>query len=119
VLPGVSFLDQALAEFNFDFSLGLQVVLPLTHLQHGLFTKRLVLIVCQIEATSLPLDSPRVDLTMKFLLRVYPPDHPVTLIWPDGLPAYKMQSKTMALKDLSREYGEAKFFASLYVPPAE
>jgi tetrapyrrole methylase family protein/MazG family protein len=118
VLPGVSFLDQALAETNFDFSLGLQVVLPLTHLQHGFFTNRLALIVCQIEATSLQLDSPRVDLTMKFLLRAYLPDHPVTLIWTDGLPAYKLQSKVMALKDLAREYGEAKFFASLDVPPA-
>jgi hypothetical protein len=65
----------------------------------------------------LMLDTPRVDLTMKFLLKVYPPDHLVTLIWTDGLPAYKTQSKAMALKNLAREYGEAKFFASLYVPP--
>ena len=119
VLPGVSFLDQALAEIKFDFSLGLQVVLPLTHLQHGLFTERLALIVCQIEAGSHPLDSPRVDLTMKFLFKVYPQNHLVTLIWTDGLPDYKTQSKVMALKDLVREYGEAKFFASLYVPPIE
>jgi tetrapyrrole methylase family protein / MazG family protein len=119
VLPGVSILDQALGEINFDFSLGLQVVLPLTHLQHGLFTNRLALIVCQIEATSHVSDSPRVDLTMEFLLRAYPADHPVTLIWTDGLPAYKMQSKTVPLKELAREYGEARFFASLYVPPAE
>ena len=117
VLPGVSFLDQALAEINFDFSLGLQIVLPLTHLQYGRFTKRLALMVCQIEAASRPLDTPRVDLTMKFLLKVYPPDHLVTLIWTDGLPTYNTQSKAMALKNLAREYGEAKFFASLYVPP--
>jgi hypothetical protein len=30
-----------------------------------------------------------------------------------------MQSKVMALKDLAFEYGEAKFFARLYAPPAE
>jgi tetrapyrrole methylase family protein/MazG family protein len=117
VLPGVSFLDQALAEINLDYTLGLQVVLPLTHLQHGLFTKRLALMVCQIEATNDALKNPRVDLTMEFLLKVYPPDHFATLIWTDGLPDYKMQSKTIALKDLAREYGEVKFFASLYVPP--
>jgi tetrapyrrole methylase family protein / MazG family protein len=117
VLPGVSFLDQILAEMNFDFSLGLQIVLPLTHLQPGFFTNRLALLVCQIEAASLPQDRPRVDLTMKFLLQAYPPDHSVTLIWTDGLPAYKTQSKSIALKDLAREYGEGKFFASLYVPP--
>ena len=38
VLPGVSFLDQVLAEIAFDFSLGLQVVLPLTHLQDDFST---------------------------------------------------------------------------------
>lgn len=46
VLPGVSFLDQVLAEIEFDFSLGLQIVLPLTHLQQGLFNARLALMVC-------------------------------------------------------------------------
>jgi tetrapyrrole methylase family protein / MazG family protein len=116
VLPGVSFLDQLLAEIAFDVSLGRQVVLPLTHLQHRLFNKRLALMVCQIEARSNPLDKPRVDLTEEFLLKAYPPEHVVTLLWTDGLPEYKTQAKSMALKDLTREYGEAKFFASLYVP---
>jgi hypothetical protein len=93
------------------------VVLPLTHLQHVLFNKRLALMVWQIEARSNPLDKPRVDLTMEFLLRAYPPEHLVTLLWTDGLPEYKTQVKSMALKDLTREYGEAKLFASSYVPP--
>jgi tetrapyrrole methylase family protein / MazG family protein len=119
VVSGVSFLDLALAEVNFDFSLGLQVVLPLTHVQTGLFTKRLALIVCQIEAAGSSPDTPRVDLTLEFLLKVYPPDHRVTLIWTDGLPEYTTHSKTLALKDLVREYGDAKFFSSLYVPPAK
>ena len=117
VLPGVSFLDQVLGEIKHNFSVGLQVVLPLTHLQHGLFNTRMALMVCQIEARSNPLDRPRVDLTLQFLLNAYPPEHVVTLLWTDGLPDYKTQSKSMALKDLEREYGEAKFFASLYVPP--
>lgn len=117
VLPGVSFLDQVLAELNFDFSLGLQIVLPLTHLQPGLFTNRLALLVCQIEAASLPRESPRADLTMSFLLKAYPPEHLVTLIWTDGLPFYQTHSKAIPLKALAREYGQGKFFASLYVPP--
>ncbi len=119
VLPGVSFLDEALAAINFDFATGLQVVMPLTHLQHGLFTPRLALMVCQIEATTQSREAPRVDLTMNFLLRSYPPQHPVTLLWTDGLPEYKTQTKVFALADLAREYGEARFFASLYVPPLE
>jgi tetrapyrrole methylase family protein/MazG family protein len=119
VLPGVSFLDEALAAINFDSALGLQVVLPLTHLQHGLFTPRLALMVCQIEATTQSQEPPRVDLTMSFLLRSYPAQHPVTLLWTDGMPDYKTQTKVVALADLVREYGEVKFFASLYVPPLE
>lgn len=63
--------------------------------------------VCQIEAKSNPLDKPRVDLTVEFLLKLYPPEHFVTLLWTDGL----------ALKDLIREYGDLKFFTSLYGPP--
>jgi tetrapyrrole methylase family protein/MazG family protein len=116
VVHGLGFLELALAEVNCD-SPGLQIVLPLAHLQQGRYRKDLPLIVCQIEAKSLPLDKPRVDLTMKYLLERYPPDHSVTLIWTDGLPSYETQSKVMTLKDLAREYGEGKFFASLYVPP--
>jgi hypothetical protein len=54
VISGVSFLDLALAEINFDFTLGLQLVLPLAHLQRGLFTKHLGKIVCLIEAAGAP-----------------------------------------------------------------
>jgi hypothetical protein len=64
---------------GWGFSFGLQLVLPLTHLQHGLFNARLALMVCQIEARSNPLDKPRVDLTMEFSLKALPPEHVVTL----------------------------------------
>ena len=117
LVHGISFLEFALAEINFDFSLGLQIVLPLSHVQQGLYRSDISLLVCQIEAQVLPLDEPRVDLTMKWLLEKYPAGHPVTLIWTDGLPDYKTESKTIPLTDLAREYGEGRFFASLYVPP--
>jgi len=89
----------------------------LTHLKHGLFNERLALMVCQLEARSNPLDKPRVDLTKEFLLKAYSPEHAVTLLWTEGWPEYKTQARRMALEDLTREYGETKFFASLYVPP--
>ena len=98
VLPGVSFLDVLLGEIQHNFSVGLQLVLPLTHLQNGLFNVRMALMVCQIEARSNPLDRPRVDLTMKLLLKAYPPEHVVTLLWTDGMPDYKTQAKSMALR---------------------
>jgi hypothetical protein len=56
---------------------------------------------------------------MEWLLKAYPPEHQVTLIWTDGLPEYKTQTRMMALKNLTSEYGKAKYFASLYVPAVE
>jgi tetrapyrrole methylase family protein / MazG family protein len=117
IIHGMSFLEPALGEVNIHSSTALQIVLPLAHLGHGRYRQDIPLLICQIEARSLPLDKPRVDLTTSWLLERYPPDHPVTLIWTDGLPAYKTQSKMIALKDVVREYGDGKFFASLYVPP--
>jgi hypothetical protein len=49
--------------------------------------------------------------------RAFPPDHPVTLIWTDGSPDYKTQALAMELKNLVWEYGNAKYYSSLFVPP--
>ena len=117
VIHGLSFVEEALAQVNLDFADGLQVVLPRTHLESSRFTTELAMLVCQIEAARLPGDQPRVDLTMEWLLKAYPPDHPVTLIWTDGLPEYRTQKRTLELRHLAREYGKAKYFSSLFVPP--
>ena len=62
--------------------------------------------VCQIEARSNPLDKPRVDLTMEFLLKAYPPEHVVTLLWTEGLPEYKTQARSMTCDQKKcRAYG--------------
>ena len=117
VIHGLSFVEEALAQVNLASADGLQIVLPRTHLESGRFTSKLGMLVCQIEAALLPGDEPHVDLTMKWLLKAYPPDHQVTLIWTDGLPEYRTRRQTMKLKDLVREYGNAKYSASLFVPP--
>lgn len=109
-------MEEALSQLHVDFDEGLPVVLPWAHLEPGRFTKKLALLVCQIEAQRLPEDEARVDLTMKWLLKAFPGEHAVTLIWTDGMPEYRTQTRRMALKDLAREYGESKYFASLYVP---
>ncbi len=119
VLPGLSFLELALAEVNFDYSDGLQVVLPLTHLKSGRFTERLALLVCHMEARNHPDAAPRVDLTLEFLRQKFPAGHRVRLIWTDGMPDYQTHSRELALEDLVQEYGEARFFASLFVPSLE
>jgi tetrapyrrole methylase family protein / MazG family protein len=117
VIHGLSFVEEALAQLQVNLDEGLQVVLPWTHLEPGRFTEKLALLVCQIEALQLPEDQVRVDLTVKWLLKVFPAEHAVTLVWTDGMPEYRTQTRTMALKDLPQEYGKSKYFASLYVPP--
>jgi uncharacterized protein YabN with tetrapyrrole methylase and pyrophosphatase domain len=116
VVHGLSFLEKAFEQLNLDFRDGLQFVLPRTHLETGRFTTMLPLLVSQIEVMRLPTDEPRVELTMEWLLKAYPAEQPVTLIWTDGLPEYKTQTRVVKLKDLARECGTAKYFASLYVP---
>ncbi len=116
IVHGLSFMEEALSQLNLDFADGLQIVLPWTHLETGRFTTQLHLLIAQIEAQRLPTDGIQVDLTMGWLLKAYPPEHQVTLIWTDGLPEYTTHIRTFALKNLSKEYGENKFFSSLFVP---
>ncbi len=117
LVHGLSFVEQALEQLNLDFGEGLQVVLPWAHLESGRFTPKLALLVCQIEARRLPRDEVRVDLTMEWLLRAFPADHPATLIWTDGLPSYRTETLKIKLQNLAHAYGKSKYFASLYVPP--
>ena len=117
LVHGLSFVEQVLEQLNLDFGEGLQVVLPWTHLEPGRFTPKVALLVCQIEARRLPRDEIRVGLTMEWLLRVFPADHPATLIWTDGLPDYRTETLKIKLQDLVHAYGISKYFASLYVPP--
>jgi uncharacterized protein YabN with tetrapyrrole methylase and pyrophosphatase domain len=117
LVHGLSFAEQALGQLNLDFGEGLQVVLPWTHLEPGRFTPKLALLVCQIEAQRLPRDEVRVDLTMKWLLRAFPVNHPATLIWTDGLPGYRTETMNIELQNLAHAYGKSRYCASLYVPP--
>jgi len=110
IVQGVSFIEPTLAAVNFDFSKGLQIVLPGLHLRNGNFSARLAMLVCQVGPEQL-------DDIVQWLLKTYPRDHQVTLIWTAGLPTYETEHKAVALADLGREFGEGKYFASLLVPP--
>jgi tetrapyrrole methylase family protein / MazG family protein len=117
IIHGLSFVEVALAVVDFDFRVPLQVVLPRLHLQHDLFDSRSALLVCQPQAAKHPTDASHIDLTIDWLRRRYPPDHPVVLIWTSGLPAYRTEHDTVPLADLARTYGDGKYHASLFVPP--
>lgn len=107
VVGGMSYIDCALASLNFDTRFGLQVVME-THVRSKRFSHRLAMLV-----------SLRGKLQHD-LLETYPPDHLVTLLWTEGLPAWETKHKVIALADLDREHADReKFFASLFVPPVD
>jgi len=114
LIQGLSFMETALAAVNFNFSLGLQVVLPQTHLATGRFDPRAAMLVCQAEAKD-----DRLDRIVDWLLPVYGSDHEVTVIWTTGLPAYETAAATFRLADLAQSWGEDRYFATLFVPPLE
>ena len=117
VVAGLSFIEIALNAIEVDAGDGLQIVLPRRHVARGLFSPLLAMLVCLIEAKLHLSDPHSVDQTAAWLLNAYPPDHAVTLIWTSGLPAYDVERKRFALADLEREYGEGRYFSSLFVPP--
>ncbi|CAN5804388.1 hypothetical protein BH11PSE3_BH11PSE3_42450 [soil metagenome] len=117
IVQGLSFVEPILAAVDFDFSLGLQIVLPRTHLKEGLFDPRIAMLVCQLNAKARPDDPPQVDRTVDWLLAAYPANHDVTLIWTAGLPAYDILQASLRLDEVVGAHGDDKYFSSLFVPP--
>jgi tetrapyrrole methylase family protein/MazG family protein len=111
IIHGMSFLEPGLSTIRPPDDPGLQIVLPY-HLRRNRFNAHLPLLVCQIEAGYS-------QLVMELLLRTYPPTHAATLIWTEGLPDHQTLSKIIELRDLNRECGPGKLWASLYVPSVE
>lgn len=119
IVEGLSFVELALTAVDFDFSQGLQVVLPRAHLERGLFDPRLAMLVSQVDTRAHPTDPPRIDLTVDWLLAAYPPDHPVTLIWTSGLPEYETRHINLRLDQVVAAYGTGGYYyASLFVTRA-
>ncbi len=118
LIPGMSFLDLIYSELGLDPGAGLQILTPKRHLSRSVFSKHLGLIVAQIMVRESPSDDiPDLGFVGRHLLREFPPDHPVTLIWTSCLPDYTTESRTLALGDLVQQLPEEPAFASLYVPP--
>ncbi len=117
IVEGLSFIEPALAAIDFDFALGLQIVLPWTHIETRKTSSHIAMLICQVDTRKQPTEPPRIDRTVGWLRATYPADHPVTLIWPSGLPAFETLHLKVPLAGLVEAYGAGKLFASLFVPP--
>lgn len=115
LVHGMSFLEPALSAVNHSGS-GLQIVLPRTHVEPGHFSPHVPLLVCQIEGRGSPDEPPMVEQTMVWLLRHYPADHAVSLVWTTGLPGYENHVKIVPLAGLARADTPDRTYLSLYVP---
>jgi len=122
IVPGMSFLEELYVDLEVDPESGLQILNACAFSYYGdyPFTEKLGLLIGQV---GLPWAmSPRekrdnVQALTDCLLKKFPPEHQVTLIWSSGMPDYNNKQVTMALSDLPRQEGFTKHLATLYVPP--
>jgi tetrapyrrole methylase family protein / MazG family protein len=121
-VAGLSFLEQAYAELMIDPEEGLQILNGFNFGVYGdyPFTEKLGLLIGQV---GLPLtndptgSSNNVGAVMAALLRKFPADHPVTLLWSTGMPDYESRTRTFPLGELVAQADFERHLASLYVPP--
>lgn len=122
VVIGLSFLEVLYHDLEIDPEAGLQVINGFNFGFYGdyPFTEKLGLLIGQVGFPTEKNPSAgnnNVEAIMKALLKKFPPDHPVTLVWSTGMPAYENRKATFALADLPKQKGYVRNLATLYVPP--
>ena len=122
VIAGLSFLEIMYLELGIDPEEGVQILNASGFGFYGdyPYTENLGLIIGQI---GLPREndptSPNKNAkaVAESLLKKFPPDHQVTLIWSEGMPDYKNVTRTILLSELEEQTGYMEHLSSLYVPP--
>jgi len=122
VVTGLSFIEMIYQELEIDPEEGLQIINACGFSAYGdyPFTEKLPLLIGQV---GLPAEldptgqESNVQATARALLKKFPPDHKVTLIWSKGMPDYENETRTFKLADLPEQSGYVPFLATLYVPP--
>lgn len=121
IIAGLSFLELIYSELEIDPEEGLQILNACGFSAYGdyPFTDKLPILIGQL---GLPAENDptcketNVEATTRALLRKFPPDHKVTLVWSTGMPDYETLKLTLDLIDLPKQSGYVLFLATLYVP---
>lgn len=122
VVPGMSFLEELYVELEVDPDVGLQILNACAFSYYGdyPFTEKLGLLIGQVglpHTMSPGEKQDNVPALTNSLLKKFPPDHPVTLVWSTEMPEYKNVKRTFTLEELPQQAGFVKHLATLYVPP--
>ncbi len=124
IVPGMSFLEELYVDLEVDPEAGLQILNACAFSYYGdyPFTEKLGLLIGQVGLPPglNPRDSTdNVRALTHCLLKKFPPDHSVTLIWSSGMPDYVNTQRTFPLAELPEQSGFTKILATLYVPPIQ
>jgi len=121
ITPGMSFLEALYIELGVDPEEGLQILnaARMVEKDEYPFTTALPVLIGQV---GLPIRNrpgePETNLQLlaQLLLRHYPPDHQVTLVWSVGLPSYQNLRRSVYLGDLENQDNFVKTLATILVP---
>jgi len=121
VTPGMSFLETLYIELGVDPEEGLQILNAARMVEQDdyPFTTALPILIGQV---GLPIQNrpgfPETNLKLlaQLLLKHYPKNHAVTLIWSSALPTYENQRRSVYLEDLAGQGNFVKTLATLLVP---
>jgi tetrapyrrole methylase family protein/MazG family protein len=123
IVAGLSFLEVIYQELEIDPEAGLQIINGFNFGYYGdyPFTEKLGLLIGQVgfptENDPSAAETNNAGAIMNSLIKKFPPDHEVTLIWSTGLPDYRNEKRSFPLADLDKQSGFVRSLASLYVPP--
>lgn len=127
VVPGISCLDTLSADLELDFSPGLQVheAQHMVYNQHPLNPKLKVVVMqvgsfgAHITNRELPSDEARFMPLQEHLLKFYPPNHEVTVVFSDRGDSWKQVLSTFAVASLAENNEKMFRGTTMYIPPIE
>ncbi len=121
VIPGMSFLEHLYVELELDPEEGLEILNAARLVEKDelppLSENPLLIGQVGLPVANKP-TFPETNLRAlaELLLKRFPAQHPVTLVWSEGLPTYTTRLRTFPLSNLAEQKDFVGHLATLYVP---
>jgi uncharacterized protein YabN with tetrapyrrole methylase and pyrophosphatase domain len=122
IIPGLSFLEPLYVELGLDPEEGLQILNAARMVEQDDYplTTAMPILIGQV---GLPIQNrpgnteTNLKLLTQLLLKHYPKNHPVTLVWSSVQRSYENLRRTFSLEELATQDNFIKTLATLLVPP--
>jgi tetrapyrrole methylase family protein/MazG family protein len=121
VIPGMSFLELLYIELELDPEEGLEILNASSLVEKDelppLSGNPLLIGHVGLPMGNQPTSAEtNLKALAQLLLKKFPAQHPVTLVWCEGLPGYTTRLRTFPLSNLPEQKGFLPLLATLYVP---